>query len=586
MSLARGTAFLLSALVALDVAAAQNPTTPGGTSPGPRVVQAPPQLLQLYHTTAATLQDLTVPTPTAQFGIELVLAGQLSHLSLHPQDVRAPTFQLLVADAAGVHQVPVPPSVTYRGELVGDPDSAVAMTIVNGQLEGIVRTASAMWNVQPVRAVDPTAPLQQHIVFAASDLVNLPFHCGVATTPWVPGHGQNTTDVVYIAQIACEGDFPLYQLLGSNSTSVQNSITGVVNGMDVIYRRDCQIGYTISTILVRTAADPYSSTDPGTLLNQFTNWWNANQGGVARDTAHLFTGRVINGNVIGVAFLGVVCNLPSAYGLDETYYAGLGTAMSFRVGLTSHEVGHNWNAQHCDGSPDCRIMCSGLGGCSGNVTSFSPGEAAQIIAYRNSVGCLTVQLSVPSITGVTPGTVTTFHPPQVTITGIGMTGVNQVQVGSTVVTSGIVVTGDTTVRFTPPEGLLGITVIRAVNSAGTSNPFGFFYTVTQPIQLVVPAAVLGGSNMVWNFGGLPNHIYFLGVSLTNTTSLFNGWPWLNNNTILSIGLLDAVGISSYLMPIPPAVLNGLQAYSQVLGVDPANLTLDSSSNIGSTRVFF
>src|SRR5258708_39034973 len=93
--LARGTAFLLSTLVVLDAAAPQNPTTPGGTNPGPHVVQAPPQLLQHFHTTAATLQDLTVPTPTAQFSIEVVIAGQLLHLSLHPQDVRSAPIQFL-----------------------------------------------------------------------------------------------------------------------------------------------------------------------------------------------------------------------------------------------------------------------------------------------------------------------------------------------------------------------------------------------------------------------------------------------------------------------------------------------------------
>src|SRR5262249_45370900 len=56
--------------------------------------------------------------------------------------------------------------------------------------------------------------------------------------------------------------------------------------------------------------------------------------------------------------------------------------------LSAHELGHNWNAPHCDADPACGIMCSSISGCNQNNSSFEPGTIAIIEAYRDSVTCL------------------------------------------------------------------------------------------------------------------------------------------------------------------------------------------------------
>jgi hypothetical protein len=73
------------------------------------------------------------------------------------------------------------------------------------------------------------------------------------------------------------------------------------------------------------------------------------------------------------------------YGLSQSRFT---TQLASRVGLTSHEVGHNWNASHCDGDSDCRIMCSGLGGCAGSVTSFGTRSISTISSFRDGRSCL------------------------------------------------------------------------------------------------------------------------------------------------------------------------------------------------------
>ena len=89
----------------------------------------------------------------------------------------------------------------------------------------------------------------------------------------------------------------------------------------LIYASEVGISYLITSITVRSQAnDPYSCSDAGTLLDQFRTIWNQAFGGVQRDVAHLFTGRPLNGSVIGVAYLDVLCNKPLAYGLSESRF--------------------------------------------------------------------------------------------------------------------------------------------------------------------------------------------------------------------------------------------------------------------------
>jgi hypothetical protein len=127
--------------------------------------------------------------------------------------------------------------------------------------------------------------------------------------------------------------------------------------------------------------------------------------------------------------------------------------------------------------------------------------------------------------------------------------------------------------------------VRVTNPSGTSNTIPFNYSATDPCRLAAPSLVLGGNLATFEFGGRPNDIYYLLVSLSNTTSPMGRWPVLSNLSILSIGALDSVGLGSYSIPVPPGILSGLTVYSQVLDVHPLLLVLVSSSNVDSTFIF-
>src|SRR5690606_25568559 len=148
----------------------------------------------------------------------------------------------------------------------------------------------------------------------------------------------------------------------------------------------------------------------------------------------------------------------------------------------AHEIGHNWNAGHCNSSSPCNIMCSGLGGCSRNVTSFAPVSINAILAFKNSRSCLH-DPQPPAIVTLTPNATTSHQPAQVTATGLRLDATTSLTIGGHTVPFTIV--NQTTLRFTPPSPMaIGSHPVVASNSAGSSAPVPLTITGNHPSVLV------------------------------------------------------------------------------------------------------
>src|SRR5207302_5120679 len=105
----------------------------------------------------------------------------------------------------------------------------------------------------------------------------------------------------------------------------------------------------------------------------------ANFASKPRDVAHLWTGRSLGGPA-GVAWEGVVCSSPSnAYGLSD-----LETIAPFRVTIPAHEIGHNFNASHCDGQAGCDNTIMVATQTQANTSTFCPFSVNEITAYVNA----------------------------------------------------------------------------------------------------------------------------------------------------------------------------------------------------------
>jgi len=363
-----------------------------------------------------TLQYMEPPeNPPASF--EFTLDGAGLTVSLRRYSVRADDFHVYVPDVNGkLVEVPPPPVSTYRGEVVGVDGSAVSASLNGAGLTAMVHLPDdTVLAVQPVSDVVPHAPPGWHVVYFADSVDAGPWVCGNDDLHGVaqramprhdgdgePDEGPSAAEESdRIVDLYFDADVEFYQANNSSVDATVLDIERVVNAGDVIYRRDTGITQWIWGVIVRTGEpDPYNGTTAQTLLCEFRTFWNANLDNRSRDTAHLMTGKNLAGNTIGLAWTGVVCNVVGtdgggtcpnednlAYGLSQSRYTN---TWSLRVSLTAHELGHNWNASHCDGDRDCRIMCANNGGCTGVVTSFGSRARGEITTYKDEeADCLT-----------------------------------------------------------------------------------------------------------------------------------------------------------------------------------------------------
>lgn len=351
---------------------------------------APQAALQELQVAAASEQRLRIPARLeGAFTFEVFLAGQRERVLVRPWNQRAADFAIVEPGPQGLAYLPTPAPTTVRGVVFGQPESRVVGALTADGFEGLISidAGEPLTAITPLRRFVPGADRARHVIHTAADHLPGPWSCGVVDLgePSDPAPASPDGTTLRVCEIAFDLDWPYLQRFGGNAASALSAAELVLAGVTLIYERDVDITYDLTRVVYRTsaAADPYTTTDAGVLLDQFRANWTANLSSIRRDVAHLFTGRSLNGTTIGIAFLSAICQ-SNAYGLSERY----STNLTRLVGLTAHELGHNWGASHCDTSADCRIMCASAGGCTRDETRFSPVTIGRITTFRNSRTCL------------------------------------------------------------------------------------------------------------------------------------------------------------------------------------------------------
>jgi hypothetical protein len=323
---------------------------------------------------ASTLQSLALPADLPERFEVAVRLGDRDHtLRLTRRSLRAPGFTVRAWQADGREiAIEPPPPATYRGEVVGMPSSAVAADLRAGGLAADVFEGTRLLaEIRPTGGGTRTGGASLHDVRTSFEpapghgessddwcgTVDLPAHA-----PEASGPPRATTGTGLVrAEIAFDVDFTFYETHGSSATAAIAAVESQLNTVELMHARDVLITYAITHIVVRTAPFYLSAG-----LAEFTNEWNTNQTGVARDVAHLVAD--LGGNA-GVAQLGVVCDVENAYGVSS----GPPVVMA-------HELGHNWNAWHCL-DYRCNLMCV-------VCPNFGPNTKAVIESFRDTLDCL------------------------------------------------------------------------------------------------------------------------------------------------------------------------------------------------------
>lgn len=339
------------------------------------------------------------PTPGLAQRIEVSLAGVPYELDLVPHSVRSANYQVLVDAGDGVLTPAAPgPERTLRGTVVGFPESAVAASIDEDGLFARIRFANGddFW-VEPLGRLGFRAG--EHIVYHNVDVI--PPH-GICATEG-KGYGADSAGgdfglrgpfSVCETELACDADFEYFSAWGSVA-NVEGRINTVINAMNIQYEGQVGITHLISAIVVRsTSNDPYVTFDPSGILNEFRTEWVNNQGFIQRDVAELFTGKNLNGNVIGIAWLSTICG-SLGYNVVQSDFT---SNFACVTDLSAHELGHSWGAGHCSCpgfTMNPSITCANVFHPSATIPS--------IISFRDSRNCLncTVVGDLATLTNMT-----------------------------------------------------------------------------------------------------------------------------------------------------------------------------------------
>jgi hypothetical protein len=187
-------------------------------------------------------------------------------------------------------------------------------------------------------------------------------------------------------ELAAEADYEFYLRHGAKSNAMMEAL---INAASIIYKRDLGIALESTVLSTHTTPDAYTTDNPAGLLQQFQHRNAFSHQLDSADVYHLFTGKELEGDIIGFAYVGVTCyNSAFSYGLSQRY------SSSVDYLVLAHELGHNLGAGH-DASESLSLMSPNIGP---GQDYFSNTSLGQIAGFLDDYGsCLTS--SVSSVAG-------------------------------------------------------------------------------------------------------------------------------------------------------------------------------------------
>lgn len=307
-----------------------------------------------------------------------------------------------------------------KGTIKDAPGSWVRLSLSHGRYSGAFWDGSELYAVAPREELDSALltpmPAAATGIYRLSDTQGGLFSgtCAVAGGS-VPSSGSPTAkfraligelrtaadaafaDAPREIEISMIGDFEFTAQFGSGAADAMLLRMNMVDGIF-----SSQVGVTtIPTdfITFNSNTDPFTSSEPSTLLEQLGNYRNATALVRSRGLAHLLTGRRLNGNIIGIAYLGGICSARNGAGLSEV------SPFIDSIFVIAHEIGHNFGAPHdgeagspCVNTPQTFLMAPELN----NNGTFSDCSLQQIQTRIQTASCVVaarnrdLAVSVPS----------------------------------------------------------------------------------------------------------------------------------------------------------------------------------------------
>lgn len=355
---------------------------------------------------------------------------------------------------------PLPGNINLlRGDIEGAPHSWLRLTRVASGTHGLIWDGTDLYAIEPSTEVSTMldrslpVPTGTNIIFRLADTsVDLGgSYC--ATGDPIDTTGINTANTglatyraltAELAQQSGNDSAPILRLeiqvladaaFRAEYSSDQAALEALVvriNNIDGIY--SAQLGLAVQAtdiqLLTQRPAALSTSTDTATLLNSLGQL-RANTPGMSSYAAtHLFTGRDLDGDTLGIAYINNLCGARYAASLSEVRNRGAWIDSL----VAAHELGHQLGAVH-DGTGACSdtaaegyLMSSFING----SDVFSSCSRDSILATMQYAACL-VPISTPDIGGVIGAAVSNAAPATAAQSGGGAFTVAWLMIFSTLI---------------------------------------------------------------------------------------------------------------------------------------------------------
>jgi hypothetical protein len=364
-------------------------------------------------------------------------AQLLHHEAISINAHKSGTAERVSFDGFGKHfDITMQPNERVRGALKSNPNGIVPL---RGTIDGIAhswarltRSTDGRWqgllsDGQEIYAIEPAADVQSMAVepIAMADLTPVMYRLSDLIVEWTPGFcealpaGEKTTALDTFKALGAEvvaaeatggvptkqlsigivGDykFTSYSYFNSGSMTPTQAVIARMNNVDGIFSDQVGVAINVPTITLQTTdSGQFTKTDSKQLLDQVRAFRHGSAEHSTRGLTHLMTGLDLDGDTVGIAYMGTVCAGEYAVSLSE------GTRSTTMASLiAAHEIGHNFNAPH-DGDPD--------GACASMPTTFL--MSAQI-NYNNQFSSCSLQQMKTKI--ATASCLTAYSPPDAAI---------------------------------------------------------------------------------------------------------------------------------------------------------------------------
>jgi hypothetical protein len=308
-----------------------------------------------------------------------ISTGMKVDLELTEFSVVGPNTRVVI-EKNGIEVEGAMPTVkTYRGKVVGDPNTLVVLALTEDKVSGMIRFNGREQftighdktpGVAYVTAVSALAGAVQTGECGMDneksfDVFNtIEKYAKVKTSDKLPS--QKPQVATKSATIAFDADKQCYDDFGTEQ-ALTDYLVARLAVISSVYESELDVALQLGRFKIYTTTDPYTGSSLQPLLQSFTNYWAANNGSVDRTIAHLISRKLGGGGASGLAWLGVLCSKSNGYGV--TNISGSSGFPSIDEAVLAHEIGHNFGSAHTHNCaaypPDGIDHCvAAEGGCS------------------------------------------------------------------------------------------------------------------------------------------------------------------------------------------------------------------------------